>query len=443
MDLPTATPVATYDPDMASQPDSEIPVPPGLVLRPFRALRYSADGATLAALTSPPYDVIGEAERTQLLAADPRNVVRLILPQDAPDGTSRYQIAADQLAQWRGDGTLVRDSLPAIYIYEETANGHVQRGLVGAVGLARADAQIVLPHEDTMAGPVSDRLALSEATGANLEPIFLVYEGDGPASALVAAADQRVPLIDTTTQDGIRHRIWAINDPAELEAIALDLLDRRATIADGHHRYANYLQYQERRRAEGGGDGPWDFGLTLLVDVSVFGPEVHPIHRVVPGLPLADAVAKAASAFRVTETSARGAELLDELAKAGEKGPAFALADVNAAWLLTEPQEKAVVDALPTDRSQAWRTLDVSLAHHLLIRRVWGLEDTVEVVGFEHDLPAALAAVGDTGTALLLNPTPVEAVAAVAAAGDRMPRKSTLFTPKPRTGLLIRLLDAD
>ena len=443
MDLPTATPVATYDPDMASQPDSEIPVPPGLVLRPFRALRYCADGAALAALTSPPYDVIGDAERAQLLASDPRNIVRLILPQDAADGTSRYEVAADQLARWRSDGTLVQDRLPAIYIYEETTDGHVQRGLVGAVGLARADAQIVLPHEDTMAGPVSDRLALSEATSANLEPIFLVYEGGGPTSALVAAVDQRTPLIDTTTPDGIRHRIWAIDDPAELEAIAADLLDRRATIADGHHRYANYLQYQERRRAEGAGSGPWDFGLALLVDVSVFGPEVHPIHRVVPGLALSDAVSKAASTFRVTETSARGAELLDELARAGEKGPAFALANVDAAWLLTDPQQQAAAEALPADRSPAWRSLDVSLAHHLLIRRVWGLEDTVEVVGFEHDLPDALAAVGRTGTALLLNPTPVEAVAAVAAAGDRMPRKSTLFTPKPRTGLLIRLLNAD
>ncbi len=213
------------------------------------------------------------------------------------------EVAARQLASWRADGTLQRDGTDALYVYEEAAEGHVQRGLVGAVALARADARIVLPHEDTMAGPVSDRLALTAATEANLEPIFLVYEGGGAASALVASADQRVPIIDTTTPDGVRHRIWAINDPTELDAIAADLIRRRATIADGHHRYANYLQYQETRRAEGSGDGPWDFGLTLLVDTSVFGPQVHPIHRVVPGLAAADAAAKAAAAFRVTPTS--------------------------------------------------------------------------------------------------------------------------------------------
>lgn len=427
---------------MASQPDSDVPVPPGLVLRPFRALRYAADGAALAALTSPPYDVVDDAERAELLAADPRNVVRLILPQDGPDGTSRYQIAARQLAQWQSDGTLVRDPAPALYVYEETSGSHVQRGLVGAVGLARPDARIVLPHEDTMAGPVNDRLALSEATAANLEPIFLVYEGGGAASALVASADQRAPLLVATTDDGVRHRVWVIDDAAELAAIAADLMGRRATIADGHHRYANYLRYQEGRRGAGGGDGPWDFGLTLLVDVSVFGPQVHAIHRIIPSLRASDAAAAAASAFRVTETPARGAELLEVLAKAGAQGPAFCVADSMAAWLLTEPDPKAVAEALPADRSPAWRSLDVALAHHLLVRRVWGLPDNEDVVGFRHDLPAAIAAAGTTGTALLLNPTPVEAVAGVAAAGDRMPRKSTLFTPKPRTGLLIRLLDA-
>jgi uncharacterized protein (DUF1015 family) len=426
---------------MASQSDSDIPVPPGLVLRPFRALRYTRDAAALAAVTSPPYDVIDDRERAQLLALDPHNVVRLILPEDGDDGSSRYEMAARQLAQWRGDGTLRRDPEPALYVYEETSGDHVQRGLVGGVGLAKADAQIVLPHEDTMAGPVSDRLALSMATQANLEPIFLVYEGGGAASALVASVDQRDPVIDTTTSDGIRHRIWAITAPGELADVAKDLLPRRATIADGHHRYANYLRYQEDLRGDGAGDGPWDFGLTLLVDTSVFGPQVHPIHRVIPSLPVKEAAELAKSAFLVTPTLARGEQLLQALAEAGAKGPAFAIADSSQAWLLTDPNADERDRALPPDRSEAWRGLDVSLAHHLLVRQVWGLEDTVEVVGFQHDLDSALEAAGDTGTALLLNPTPVQAVAAVAAAGDRMPRKSTLFTPKPRTGLLIRLLD--
>ena len=104
--------------------DSDIPVPPGLVLRPFRALRYARDAAALAAVTSPPYDVIDDRERAELLARDPHNVVRLILPQDGDDGTSRYERgrpAAHAMAQRRHAASATPQ--PALYVYEETADG--------------------------------------------------------------------------------------------------------------------------------------------------------------------------------------------------------------------------------------------------------------------------------------------------------------------------------
>ena len=149
-----------------------------------------------------------------------------------------------------------------------------------------------------MAGPVSDRLALSEATQSQSRADLSRLRGRRRRSSWSPRRISASPLIDTTTDDGIRHRIWAITDQDELAAIAADLLPRRATIADGHHRYANYLRYQEDRRAAGDGAGPWDFGLTLLVDTSVFGPQVHPIHRVIP-LPAAGGrgSCRAASAF--------------------------------------------------------------------------------------------------------------------------------------------------
>jgi uncharacterized protein (DUF1015 family) len=106
---------------------------------------------------------------------------------------------------------------------------------------------------------------------------------------------------------------------------------------------------------------------------------------------------------------------------------------------VTNLDARAVQDALPRDRSAAWRALDVTVLHHYLIPELWEVKDSVEAVRFEHDVEAALATASSTsGTAVLLNPTTAAAVAAVAAAGDRMPRKSTLFTPKPRTGLVLR-----
>jgi uncharacterized protein (DUF1015 family) len=260
----------------------------------------------------------------------------------------------------------------------------------------------------------------------------------------VAGVGGQPPLVTATTPDGTTHRVWALTDADQLAAIAADLFARRAIIADGHHRYATYLRYQEQRHEAGDGAGPWDFGLTLLVDASAFGPEVHPIHRVIPGLRPEDAVRRAEVHFAVRQLDGPVDEGLSALAAAGKGGPAFLVSGGSSegpAWLLSDPGDDLLA-RLPTDRSAAWRGLDVTVAHYGLIRAVWGLPDTEQAVGYEHDVAAALgAAAASQGTALLLNPTPVADVAAVAAAGERMPRKSTLFTPKPATGLLLRALD--
>jgi len=425
--------------DGAAQIPGRIPRPSGLVLAPFRALRYDPDLVSLGAVLAPPYDVIDDRERAELDARDPHNVVRLTLPRADGEPAAAYASAAATLRAWRDAGVLKADPAPALYVYEERSADHVQRGLVGALGLSPAEDGIVLPHENTMAGPVADRLALMTAVEADLEPIFLVYDGGGAASRVVAGVDSSTPAVEVETSDGILHRIWAITDADVLADVAADLAQRRAVIADGHHRYATFLAYQAERHAAGDGIGPWDLGLALLVDGSAFGPKVHAIHRVVPGLAAADAAGRARGSWSVREVSGSVDDALAELAKAGVDGPAFALTDGERHWLLTEPAAAELAAALPAERSAAWRSLDVTIAHLLLIRRTWGLDDREGVVDYAHDVEDALAAArASGGTALLLNPTPVAGVAAVAAAGDRMPRKSTLFVPKPATGLLIR-----
>ncbi len=448
--------------DPAAGPSPSVPRPSGLVLSPFRALRYdTARAGDLSALTSPPYDVIDADGVLALEASNEHNVVRLILPRaDADPGEDRYARAAATLEQWRADGVLVPDDAPALYVYEQAApDGHVQRGLLGALALTPPEDDVVLPHENTMAGPVSDRLALYTAVDADLEPIFLVYDGGGAASRAVASVgptgasptgDPTDPpstaaspqlLVDATLPDGLRHRLWALTDPAVLADVAADLLPRKALIADGHHRYATYLRRQSDRHAAGDGTGPWDSGLCLLVDATAFGPQVHPIHRFVPGVD-ADELARRTSAGAAVRQLSGGLDAaLAALAQAGERGPAFVLAagDGQSLYLVTEPDPAKLADSVPPERSAAWAALDVSVLHAYLVTALWGLPDDTEHVGYEHDVAGALAAAARTGgTAVLLNPTPVEAVAQVAGSGERMPRKSTLFTPKPATGLVIR-----
>jgi uncharacterized protein (DUF1015 family) len=435
------------DPAAPGPSSTSVPRPAGLVLSPFRALRFDpALAGDLADLTSPPYDVLDDDAVAALEARSDANVVRLILPRDGGGGSDRYQRAAGLLERWRAEGLLRPDAAPALYVYEQAdpMSGHVQRGLLGALGLTPAEDGIVLPHESTMAGPVADRLALYTAVGADLEPIFLVYDGGGAAGRAVAGVDAAAPLVDAVLGDGLHHRLWALTDGDLLAEIAADLHPRKALIADGHHRYATYLRRQADRHAAGDGAGPWDAGLCLLVDATAFGPQVHPIHRVLPGRTVGELARQAAAGAAVRRLGGDVEQAQAELAAARRAGPAFVLSDGTAGaagerHLVSELDPDLVDRVLPSDRSPAWRALDVTVLHQVLVPHLWDLPDDEGTVGFEHDVEAALRRAGATGgTAVLLGPTPVEAVAAVAAQGERMPRKSTLFTPKPRTGLVLR-----
>jgi uncharacterized protein (DUF1015 family) len=407
----------------------------GLSLAPFRALRPSVDADRLGKMLCPPYDVIDDEERAQLLKLDRDNAVGIILPR--PDGgADAYSVAARRLADAVRSGLFAVDPDPALYIYEmRPADGAPTRGLVGAVELREPSDGVILPHENTMPGPLADRLALMTATQADVEAIYLVYDGAPATSQLVSNVDDAQPVAAGTTPDGVRHRLWRLTDPEQHAAIAADLSTRHALIADGHHRYATYLRLQHNLREERG-PGPWDRGLALLVDSSTYGPQVEAIHRVLIGLPLSAAVEQAREACTVRRMTS-ATQALDELART--PGFAAVLADGADTYLLSDPSSHLAEAARMPGEPRALAELDVTVLHRVLVMQVWHLDDTVEAVGFAHSVDEALAEAYRTGgTAVLLRPTPPAAVAAVAAAGGRMPRKSTLFTPKPASGLVMR-----
>ena len=435
----------------------------GLELAPFRGVRYAADRVSgIANVTSPPYDVIGPGTVERLLEAEPHNVVRLILPgagsAQSPRGEQASRLAARDLCDWLDSGVLMRDPRPALYAYEQSlpAGGDgtpgwqvVQRGLVGALRLVPADAPSVLPHEDVMPGPVAGRRELMETTQANLEPIFLLYDsgdgGPGGATRLVdEVAAAREPLLSAVTDDGTRHRIWALTDPAEHGLVASDLAARSALIADGHHRYAAYRQMQDRAREAGRGGGPWDFGLAFLVDSAAYPPRIGAIHRVIPALTPARAAEMAKGAFGVRPVPEGLDDAVRMLARAGQHGPAFLLTDGAEQYLLTDPHPDRLAEAMPPDHSARWRSLGASVLRELLIKGAWGLPDAdPEVVVVPGDAVAAVEAAREAGgTAVIGNPESAADVRAVAENGERMPRKSTSFGPKPRTGLVLRTFAA-
>ncbi|EME97243.1 SpoOJ or ParA or ParB or repB family protein [Streptomyces mobaraensis NBRC 13819 = DSM 40847] len=401
---------------------------------------------SLAAVTSPPYDVVVRPDGLRHLeTADPHNIVRLILPQ-AATAADRHRRAADTLRRWQEERILAPDPEPALYVYEQQGDGILQRGLIGALRLTPREEKIVLPHEDVMPHIVEDRAALMRDTGANLEPLLFAYRGDGTATGAAAVIERvtgTTPLLSTTTDDGFAHRLWSVTDPDDLTRIGDDLSRRQALIADGHHRWATYL----RLRAEQPAPGPWDFGLVLLVDTARYPLRVRAIHRLLHRLPLADALTAVSGAFRVRtlDTPLPAAlEALAEASAADEHGNAFLLAGDGRFHLLDRPDPDLLARTVPSGRPRAWRELDATVLHSVLLEHVWRVSDDPEHIGYIHDTAAAVAqAERHGGTAVLMHPVREEVVRELAAQGVTMPRKSTSFGPKPATGLVLRSLTLD
>lgn len=414
----------------------------GLRLIPFHGLRYVPERVgSLAAVTSPPYDVVVRPDGLDHLeSADPHNIVRLILPQaDTPDARNRQ--AARTLRDWLGEGILSADPDAALYVYEQRKGDLLQRGIIGALALSTAEAGIVLPHEDVMPHVVTDRAGLMRATSANLEPLLLTYLGDDPAAgaaAVVESTARTTPLFSTTTEDGFQHRLWAVSDPAGLAAITADLGDRQALIADGHHRWATYLRLQE----EHGSPTAWDFGLVLLVDTARYPLQVRAIHRMLRQLPLPAALAALDGHFRVRPVDGPLAMAMEALEEAAERGNAFLLTGDGTFHLVTDPDPALIERTVRRDRPEAWRRLDATVLHATLLDTLWGIPDTPEQIVYIHDTAATVdMAERNGGTAVLMHPVREAVVRDLARQGVTMPRKSTSFGPKPATGLVLRSLD--
>jgi len=355
-------------------------------IKPFRALRYDSDRAgALDDLVAPPYDVIGPEEREKYLARSPYNVVHLTLPDSEEE-------AGRSLHSWREDGILeIEQSAFWALSQDDVGPDGVSRtrtGLVVSLRIEPYDNGVVLPHERTHRGPKEGRLRLLRATQTQLEPIFLIYEGQAPFEVPGRAADIEV--------EGTR--LWRLDDSAIGDAFG----DRRLLIADGHHRYETALAYHEERGTPESG-----YMMVVLVSKSDPGLMIFPTHRLA----------------------------------ASVNGPSPTHDDVRAALHDLEGQP----------RGQAAAVLYRREGRISLIAGGEGQLDVELVeaqargdVTYTASLEDAMAAVdrGEAEGAFLVRPLRVDDVFEVAARGETMPQKSTYFYPKLVSGLLFHPLDA-
>lgn len=443
------------------------------VIAPFRGLRYNPEFVgDLSLVMAPPYDVISPEGQQAFHARHTHNVIRLILGKTLPDddtARNQYSRAGDHLRQWQAEQVLIRDQSPALYLYRQTfqlpgVGALVRSGLIGLVRLEEFGSRTVFPHERTMGAAKADRLRLMQACYANLSSVFGVYPGRVPElDRLVAASRESTPTIDLYDWDGIRHQVWICQDRAAIKRLQAECASTPLFIADGHHRYETALAFRDLMRAKETGDPtdaqkrPYNYVMMTLVGAEDPGLVILPIHRVIrhlPGGSLDDYLAQLRRQFTVERLSvpagseAAASALLHHLRQAKEGMHRFGLyGGEERAYLLTLADEGAL--EAEGDKPPVYRRLDVAVVHRLLIEGPWsrcGLGELPdEALSYHHDAAEAVRMVQKDGwaAAILLNPTKITEVQAVAETGLRMPPKSTFFYPKLLTGLVIHPIVPD
>ena len=414
-------------------------------VRAFRATTFAValDGSprgALDALLSPPYDVISADQRRELLAAQPQNSVALDLPilERGESSGAQYPRTAATWSSWRGDGTLVDDTTPHIYLYEERPpSGRTIRGVFAGIPVGPYGAETgILRHELTLTGPKADRRALIEAVQANLSPVILLRAGGHDQFTSAAdAASKSAPCATGLTPSGSDFTLWRV-DPATKHGAELLAWANGAdlVIADGHHRYETARDYAE--------SGGLTTALGLIVESDRCAPALYATHRIVAAPDPVSLLAKLSASPLVTHHTATTSEqLAARFADGAPEGAELQIGVVTKTGAALLTLDRAAISAALPGRSTAYQSLSVT-ALAVLLDQALGIDAAAAaagalryVRGAEQAISSALADPTPSAVLLLHGERP-EQVVAVAEAGETMPQKSTLFAPKPPPGRL-------
>lgn len=442
-------------------------------VHPFHAVQYNQGKGDVSDLIAPPYDVLDLNQKKALLDKNENNIVSVDLPHVPAKELGpkeAYQASADKLASMIESGVMSKSAKPAIYAYRQTfefqGENYQRCGMVATVDtvpFGNRDGGGILAHEQTFGGPKEDRMALMKATQTQTSPIFGLHpDEDGQAVKILhAVMDERDADMTADMGDGIKQEIWTIDDEQTISAYQKALEGEDVFVADGHHRYNTALNYLESL-----GDVPSDHParktMYVLVSMSDPGLAIGPTHRVLGGMEdySIEKFIEASQGLLNIEPIDNDPHLFESqmqtLAEREHTKNVFGVYDYATglcfgAW----PAVNDPLDAQFPKQSEAWRTLDVALIQHLIVEEIcqpelnngepvkWAFPhsiDEVVAIGKGEETGSSIAGGGKPQLAIIVRPTPLDAVRDISRAGELMPQKSTFFYPKLATGLWVNPL---
>ena len=434
-------------------------------IKPFKAFRFDeAVVGDVGSCIAPPYDVISDAQQEQLYKKSKHNIVRIIKGKTTASDNgenNQYTRAADYLNKWIEQGALKQDTAETIYAYVqdfELSGTQFQR--LAFIALAKLEdfGQIVRPHEQIFDKPMLDRLNLKKATAARFGLVFMLYEDEQKiADKIINKATTTRALIDSIDEQNVRHRLFVITAKEDIEQIAKMMNDKSCIIADGHHRYTTALNYSKES-----GNTTAKYQMFAFANTSQKGLIVLATHRLVGNLEnfcYEKLIAELKENFELTEfkfnspqtkMDARQKMLAQMKAEHDNNKNAFGIYGSNNIFYVAVLRDKQVMDSFVPDMSTAWKALDVSILHKLILEQLLGIDEERLVKGenleYVKDTPNAIdesisqVDAGHKQAAFFMNPVKMQQLKMVTDASERMPQKSTYFYPKIYTGLTIQKL---
>ena len=439
-------------------------------VKPFKAFRYDENKVgDISKVVTPPYDIIKGAKVDELQGLSEHNIAWIIKNKSRDDDTpdnNQYTRANDHLTKWIADGALNQDEKESFYVYgqdfEIKGKKLFRFGFIGlieledfATGASHSEPFAgVLQHEETLPKDIVDRLSLCRSYMANLGQIFVIYpDKEGSVDAVLEKNMKKDPVADITDAAGVRHRIWAVNDEDDVEAVTKNMASKYVIIADGHHRYKTALQLSsENPDLESA-----KYRMLTFVNISNPGLVVLPTHRLVQNLEvfskekLLDDI-KQYFDLEIFDNKNDMFNLMDKMFTQNKHSFGLFMDDGNYYAFTLKDME--IMGSLLGDKSPELRSLDVAILHALILDKMLGidkeklLQGTMKGGGFVSYIKGIGDAVnesiitvkGPSQAVFFMNPTRVEEVEAVSNNFECMPQKSTFFHPKIWTGFTINKL---